>query len=232
MEEKLVTVALQEQVLQSINSNVPFIPGQKLSKVKPHLSALETFVTSVKSRIADGTFTPEKKNRRINVATGFSLYYRSIHLKQKVSIEKQPADFLEDIENGYTSGRQRTSSLDEYYHLCGYNDATFTRNQHQKQLMAEYLKISDLSSLKTSNIKDFIKACKERQALYDDIKKKQKGVHEICKRFDYNSSKYHQKSSTGVKSVINNVSEFYPPTPADHKERPVKTIITLGDGVV
>ncbi|KAI7898863.1 uncharacterized protein BX663DRAFT_523088, partial [Cokeromyces recurvatus] len=61
--------------------------------------------------------------------------------------------------------------------------------------------------------------------------KKQKGVHEICKRFVYNSSKYHQKLSTGVKSIINNVSKFYPPTPTDHKERPVKTIIALGDGV-
>ncbi|KAI7902638.1 uncharacterized protein BX663DRAFT_509931, partial [Cokeromyces recurvatus] len=61
--------------------------------------------------------------------------------------------------------------------------------------------------------------------------KKQKGVHEICKRFVYNSSKYHQKSSTGVKSVINNISKFYPSTPTDHKERPVKTIIALGDGV-
>ncbi|KAI7907205.1 uncharacterized protein BX663DRAFT_495178, partial [Cokeromyces recurvatus] len=49
--------------------------------------------------------------------------------------------------------------------------------------------------------------------------------------FVYNSSKYHQKSSTGVKSIINNVSKFYPPTPTDYKERPVKTIIALGDGV-
>ncbi|KAI7902760.1 uncharacterized protein BX663DRAFT_510395, partial [Cokeromyces recurvatus] len=61
--------------------------------------------------------------------------------------------------------------------------------------------------------------------------KKQKGVHEICKRFVYNSSKYHQKSSTGVRLVINNVSKFYPLTPTDHKERLVKTIIALGDGV-
>ncbi|KAI7902637.1 uncharacterized protein BX663DRAFT_509928, partial [Cokeromyces recurvatus] len=52
--------SFQEQVLQSINSNVPLILGQKLSKVKPHLPALETFVTSVKSRITDGTFMPEK----------------------------------------------------------------------------------------------------------------------------------------------------------------------------
>ncbi|KAI7906937.1 uncharacterized protein BX663DRAFT_494262 [Cokeromyces recurvatus] len=49
--------------------------------------------------------------------------------------------------------------------------------------------------------------------------------------FVYNSSKYHQKSSTGEKSVINNVSKFYPPTPTDHKERSVKTIIALGNGV-
>ncbi|KAI7907630.1 uncharacterized protein BX663DRAFT_528406 [Cokeromyces recurvatus] len=317
--------SLQEQVLQSINSNVPLILGRKLSKIKPHLSALETFVTSVKSRITDGTFTPEKKytdkcgyrfftllpiysfetkSVQIIDATAFwrlvkksnienypkstktksdlsDFYYKLFDFsklgfrsrresftrkkavqvrkkKKEVSVEKQPIDFLKDIENGCTvwgvdpsvntiftavdtSGRQRTTSLDEYYHLCGYNDATFIRNQHQKQHMAEYSKISNWSSLKTLNIKDFIKAYKEKLALYDDIKKsklkfqryvkKQKGVHEICKRFVYNSSKCHQKSSTGVKSVINNISKFYPPTLTDHKERPVKTIIALGDGV-
>ncbi|KAI7902761.1 uncharacterized protein BX663DRAFT_510396, partial [Cokeromyces recurvatus] len=51
---------LQDLFLQSINSNAPLILGRKLAKVKPHLPALETFVTSVKSRIADGTFMPEK----------------------------------------------------------------------------------------------------------------------------------------------------------------------------
>ncbi|KAI7898864.1 uncharacterized protein BX663DRAFT_523090 [Cokeromyces recurvatus] len=65
MEEKPVTVASKSYIYRklkelTINSNVPLILGRKLSKVKPHLLALETFVTSVKSRIADGTFTSEK----------------------------------------------------------------------------------------------------------------------------------------------------------------------------
>ncbi|KAI7898956.1 uncharacterized protein BX663DRAFT_489525 [Cokeromyces recurvatus] len=349
MEEKLVTVAsklyinrrlkeltftsilnrrsfksLQEQVLQSINSNVPLILGRKLSKAKLHLPALETLVTSVKSRIADETFTCEKftnkrgyrvftllpiysfKTKLVQIdATAFwrlvkesnienypkstkiepdllGFYYKlfdfsklgfrsrkeSFTRKKAVQAKKQPADFLEDIENGCivwrvdpgvntiftavdTPGRQRTTSLDEYYHLCGYNDATFIQNQHQKQHMAEYSKISNLSSLKTSIIKDFIKACKERLALYDDIKKyynennwksklkfqyymkKQKGVHEICERFVYNSSKYHQKSSTGVKSAIDNftrqqvvASQNYYKSAEEYKIRKVENVVT------
>ncbi|CEG78604.1 hypothetical protein RMATCC62417_13183 [Rhizopus microsporus] len=92
------------------------------------------------------------------------------------STEKQPKDFLKDIENGCdvwgvdpgvstiltavdTSGRQRTTSLDEYYNLCGYNNANFIRKKHQEQHTAPFLKISNLSSLKTSNIPEFAKAC-------------------------------------------------------------------------
>ncbi|KAI7906086.1 uncharacterized protein BX663DRAFT_483730 [Cokeromyces recurvatus] len=274
MEEKLVTVAsksyiyrklkeltftsilnrqnfksLQEQVLQSINSNVPLIPGRKLFKVKPHLPALETFVTSVKSRITDGTFTREKyMNKRgyrfftllptysfeTNTKTESDLsdfYYKLFDFsklgfrslespsqgrkqfknvvltgkKRKVSVVKQPADFLEDIENGCTVWGSRP--------WCQYN-------LHRRRYIWE---AKDNQYYNENNWKPKLK--------FQYYMKEQKGVHEICKRFVYNSSKYHQKSSTSEKSVINNVSKIYPPTPTNHKERPVKTIIALGDGV-
>jgi hypothetical protein len=99
---------------------------------------------------------------------------------------KNPSDFIGDIRNGCdiwgidpsvstiltaidASGRQRTTSLDEYYHLCGYNNANFIRKKHQEQHTAQFLKISNLNSLKTSNITEFAKACQERLSLYDDI---------------------------------------------------------------
>ncbi|ORE09711.1 hypothetical protein BCV72DRAFT_201069, partial [Rhizopus microsporus var. microsporus] len=180
---------------------------------------------------------------------------------------KNPSDFIDDIRNGCniwgvdsgvstiltavdTSGRQRTTSLDEYYHLCGYNNANFIRKKHQEQHAAQFLKISNLSSLKTSNITEFAKACQERLSLYDDITsyynenawssklkfqcyiRKQKGVHEICKGLMYGSVKYNKKSSTGVKtSSAENESKYCPPAPLDHPDKPRKTIIAFGDGM-
>ncbi|CEG68481.1 hypothetical protein RMATCC62417_04733 [Rhizopus microsporus] len=149
-----------------------------------------------------------------------------------------------------TSGRQRTTSLDEYYHLCGYNNANFIRKKHQEQHTAQFLKISNLSSLKTSNITEFAKACQERLSLYDDITsyynenawssklkfqcyiRKQKGVHEICKRLMHGSVKYNKKASAGVKtSSAENESKYCPSAPLDHPDKPRKTIIAFGDGM-
>ncbi|KAG1065446.1 hypothetical protein G6F42_026827 [Rhizopus arrhizus] len=179
---------------------------------------------------------------------------------------KQPEDFLEDIENGCeiwgvdpgiatlvtavdTSGRQRTTSLEEYYHLCGYNDANSIRKKHQEQHKAQFLKISNLSSLKTSNMAEFLKACKERLSLYDDITsyynekswssklkfkcyiRKQKGVHEICKRFIHGSAKYDEKATTGVRTSTKKENRYYPSAPIDHEKRSKKTIIAFGDGM-
>ncbi|EIE91263.1 hypothetical protein RO3G_15974 [Rhizopus delemar RA 99-880] len=175
-----------------------------------------------------------------------------------------PEDFLEDIENGCeiwgvdpgvatlvtavdTSGRQRTTSLEEYYHLCGYNDANSIRKKHQEQHKAQFLKISNLSSLKTSNMAEFLKACKERLSLYDDITsyynekswssklkfkcyiRKQKGVHEICKRFIHGSAKYDEKATTGVRTSTKKENRYYLSAPIDHEKRSKKTIIAFGD---
>lgn len=68
-----------------------------------------------------------------------------------------------------TSGRQRTTSFDGYYHLCGYNNASFIQKKRQEQFTAQFLKISNVSSLKISNITEFAKACQERPSLYDNI---------------------------------------------------------------
>jgi hypothetical protein len=66
------------------------------------------------------------------------------------------------------SGRQKKSSLDEYYHLAGLNDAKYKRDRRKKKHMQEYLTISSISSIKTTNEEKFIEACKERLNLYND----------------------------------------------------------------
>jgi hypothetical protein len=58
--------------------------------------------------------------------------------------------------------------LDEYYHLSGFNDASNERKKRKKQNMEEYLKIPNISSIKTTNEEKFIEACKERLNLYND----------------------------------------------------------------
>lgn len=128
--------------------------------------------------------------RNIVYTNGYSISFLFSRLTKRdktgESRKKQPADYLQDIEDGCdiwgvnpginsiitavdTSGRQRKTSLDEYYHLCGYNNANSLRKKYQKQRMAQFLKISNLSSLKTSDIADYTKACQERLSLYHDI---------------------------------------------------------------
>ncbi|ORE01275.1 hypothetical protein BCV72DRAFT_322274 [Rhizopus microsporus var. microsporus] len=195
------------------------------------------------------------------------LFTRTV--KRSLATTKNPSDFIDDIRNGCdvwgidpgvstiltsvdTSGRQSTTSLDEYYHLCGYNNANFIRKKHQEQHTAQFLKISNLSSLKTSNVTEFAKACKTGSVcmmiLQDTVMKmpakfcrssklkfqcyirKQKGVHEICKRLMHGSMKYNKKTSTGAKTPsAENESKYCPPAPLDHPDKPRKTIITFGD---
>ncbi|KAI8638725.1 hypothetical protein BD408DRAFT_351345, partial [Parasitella parasitica] len=174
-----------------------------------------------------------------------------------------PSDFINDIQLGCQIfaidpgirdittavdqlGRERTTSLKEYYHLCGFNVASTQREQHKKQYMNEYQKISTLSSFKTTNLEDFVKACKERFDLYDDIKKyydsddrssklkfkcyikKQKCIEEICRRLTYGSAKYGEKSRMIEKKQT---TSYIPPTPIDHDIKPRKTILALGNAM-
>lgn len=53
--------SLQEQVLQSINSNETFVLGKKLSLLTvQQISIIQQFIDTVKVRIEDGTFFPAK----------------------------------------------------------------------------------------------------------------------------------------------------------------------------
>jgi hypothetical protein len=58
------------------------------------------------------------------------------------------------------SGRQRKTSLDEYYHLAGFNGAKNKKDQRKERNMQKYLKISSISSIKTTNEEKLIEACK------------------------------------------------------------------------
>ncbi|PHZ12874.1 uncharacterized protein RHIMIDRAFT_291478 [Rhizopus microsporus ATCC 52813] len=254
--------------LKSINySSIPSIAGKKTeSDLTDFYYHLFNF-TKLGFRTRD-SLTSGKKFRNVITTDGHSisfLFTRTV--KRSLATTKNPSDFIDDIRNGCdiwgvgpgvsttltavdTSGRQRTTSLDEYYHLCGYNNANFIRKKHQEQHTAQFLKISNLSSLKTSNITEFTKACQERLSLYDDITsyynenawssklkfqcyiRKQKGVHEICKRLMHGSVKYNKKASTRAKtSPAENESKYCPPAPLDHPDKPRKTIIAFSDGM-
>ncbi|CEI88761.1 hypothetical protein RMCBS344292_03139 [Rhizopus microsporus] len=47
--------------------------------------------------------------------------------------------------------RVRTTSLKEYYHLCGYNLTTRRRKEHQECYLDEFKYISELLTLKLQN---------------------------------------------------------------------------------
>ncbi|ORE02865.1 hypothetical protein BCV72DRAFT_316723, partial [Rhizopus microsporus var. microsporus] len=54
--------------------------------------------------------------------------------------------------------RSRTSSLEKYYHLCGYNLATIRRKEHQECHLDEFKYISELPTSKTANLTSFLLA--------------------------------------------------------------------------
>ncbi|KAG1130052.1 hypothetical protein G6F42_004527 [Rhizopus arrhizus] len=43
--------------------------------------------------------------------------------------------------------------------------------------------------------------------------RKQKGVHEICKRFIHSSAKYDEKATTGVRTSTKKENRYYPSAP-------------------
>lgn len=100
--------------------------------------------------------------------------------------QKQPPDFSDDIDNGAQvwavdpglttvltcvdpSGRQRTLSQDEYYHLCGFNDAVSIRKKHANKHHETQKMITELATLKTANMSNFVAGCKQRMQSYDAI---------------------------------------------------------------
>ncbi|CEG76752.1 hypothetical protein RMATCC62417_11609 [Rhizopus microsporus] len=100
--------------------------------------------------------------------------------KKTVAIQEEPrrepktpkdfADIVDDAEiwavdpgisTTYTAvdstehERVRTTSLEEYYHSCGYNLATRRRKEYQECHLDEFKCISELSTLKTANLASF-----------------------------------------------------------------------------
>ncbi|CAO3673770.1 unnamed protein product [Rhizopus microsporus] len=87
------------------------------------------------------------------------------------STEKQPRDFLKDIENDcdvWGSKPWRFYNLSRSRYIWKAKDDKL-RWKRQEQFTAQFLKISNVSSLKISNITEFAKACQERPSLYDNI---------------------------------------------------------------
>ncbi|ORE07634.1 hypothetical protein BCV72DRAFT_188633, partial [Rhizopus microsporus var. microsporus] len=60
-------------------------------------------------------------------------------------------------------------SLEEYYHLCGYNLATRRRKEHQEYGLDEFKYISELPTLKTANLTLFLLAVSPHLQSYQRI---------------------------------------------------------------
>ncbi|KAI8977177.1 hypothetical protein BDF20DRAFT_873399 [Mycotypha africana] len=129
----------------------------------------------------------------VMVTDGYTVSFLCQRIKKRASSNdhsKKPPDFAEDINVGCTvwavdpgvtdiitavnssdTERLRTASLDEYFHLCGFNDANIARRQHQSKNETVFNTINNFSTLKTTLVDDFVKASKERvinyQAIYD-----------------------------------------------------------------
>ncbi|KAG2206160.1 hypothetical protein INT47_003809 [Mucor saturninus] len=257
--------SLLEETLQSINSSKAFVQGRKLSQLSPQ--QLFNF-PKLGFRTRESLTTGKKTFNNVITTDGYSVSFLFTRLvKRSIALKSNPTDFVSDIRNGCTvwgvdpgiidlittvdssedKERQRTTSLDEYYHLCGYNRATFQRHKHQSQNESVFQLISQLPSLKTTNSYDFLLASKKRLVDYDILCnyynsdnwssklifktyiKKQKAVEEICKRLVVGSKKYGRGSKTGVKTATENTSIHYPYAPQDAENPPTRTVIAFGD---
>ncbi|ORE13953.1 hypothetical protein BCV71DRAFT_188247, partial [Rhizopus microsporus] len=65
--------------------------------------------------------------------------------------------------------RVRTTSLEESYHLCGYNLATRRQKEHQECHLDEFKYINELPTLKTANLTSFVLAASTRLQNYQRI---------------------------------------------------------------
>ena len=61
------------------------------------------------------------------------------------------------------------SSLEEYYHLCGYNLVTRRRKEHQECHLDEFKYTSELPTLKAANLTSFLLAASTRLQNYQRI---------------------------------------------------------------
>ncbi|CEJ00390.1 hypothetical protein RMCBS344292_14446 [Rhizopus microsporus] len=145
--------------------------------------------------------------------------------------------------------RVRTTSLEEYYHLCGYNLATRRQKEHQECYLVEFKYISELPTLKTANLTSFLLAVSTRIQNYQRIHNyycqdkwsqklkfktyinKQKETQEIVKRLFGNSKKYGKTSTVGAKNQNPNKSKHVPLPLVDlPSSSQRKRIIAFGNG--
>ncbi|KAL4209589.1 hypothetical protein AB4K20DRAFT_1959693 [Rhizopus microsporus] len=132
--------------------------------------------------------------------------------------------------------RIRTTSLEEYYHLCNYNLATRRRKEHQECHLDEVKYISELPTLKTAHLTSFLLAastclqnyqrihnyyCQDKWSQKSKFKtyiNKQKGTKEIVKRLFDNSKKYDKTSAVGAKNQNPVKSKHVPLSPLNGSE--------------
>ncbi|KAL0083782.1 hypothetical protein J3Q64DRAFT_1810002 [Phycomyces blakesleeanus] len=215
--------SLQEQTLRLILEKLNALFSRQISIV-------QTLINTVKARIKDRTFFPvNAQNKAIQV--DMQAFW---NLVKTSGVAGYPADYIDDIDKDCqvwaidpgvcdiittvdTSGRQRTTSVNEYYHLL-----------YKKEHLDDYLKTFDLSSFKTTNEADFLKVYKDRLGFYFTIPK-------YYSQGNWSSSKSKFECYCGSRKdwmrFASHENKYFPPAPADHTEAPLKTIIDFGDGM-
>ncbi|KAL0077259.1 hypothetical protein F4703DRAFT_1946047 [Phycomyces blakesleeanus] len=106
-----------------------------------------------------------------------SLFASVFAKKKEAPAQKQPADFINDIDKGCqiwavdpgvcdiitaidTSGRQRTTSVNEYYHLRGFNDVHMNMEMY---MLYEYLTSQVCNEFKKRNVENLVNSKSKRR---------------------------------------------------------------------
>ncbi|PHZ09576.1 uncharacterized protein RHIMIDRAFT_240696 [Rhizopus microsporus ATCC 52813] len=160
--------SLKENTLPAINSNKTLEITSKLKNInKKDIDAVQSFTKTVQARIQDKAFMPLKYTDPRGTR------YLSLLLLREPKTPKDFADIVGDTEiwvvdpgisaiftavDSTEHERVRTTSLEEYYHLCGYSLATRRREEHQEYHLDEFKYISELPTLKPVNLTSFLLA--------------------------------------------------------------------------
>ncbi|CEG76575.1 hypothetical protein RMATCC62417_11459 [Rhizopus microsporus] len=220
-------------------------------------------------KILDSLTSRPKKFANVIITDGYAV---SFMFKKTVAIQdeprrelKTPKDFADIVDNAeiwavdpgistiFTEvdstehERTRATSLEEYYHLCGYNLATRRRKEHQECHLDKFKYISELPTLKTANLTSFLLAASIRLQNYQRIYNyycqdkwsqklklktyinKQKGTQEIVKGLFDNSKKYDKSSTVGVRNQNKSKHIHLPPADLPSSSQR-KQIIAFGNG--
>ncbi|KAG1175000.1 hypothetical protein G6F70_000727 [Rhizopus microsporus] len=180
--------SLKENTLTAINYNKTLEITSKLKNIdKKDIDAVQTFIKTM----LDSLTSRSKKFANVITTDGYAV---SFMFKKTVSIQDEPkrepktpkdfADIIDDAEiwavdpgistiftavDSTEHERIRIISLEEYYHLCGYNLATRRRKEHQECHLDEFKYIGELPTLKTANLTSFLLAASTRLQNYQRI---------------------------------------------------------------